>query len=88
MAALKADTAGAHVVNLFGQRIESVEVARLLEEQASEDITVTARGDPMPIMLPPPDDSAVILQDWSPTPLSQGLKKTIKYYRANAGVES
>lgn len=88
VAALKADTAGAHVVNLFGQRIESVEVARLLNEQASEDITVTARGDPMPIVLPPPDDSAAILGDWSPTPLSEGLKKTIQYYQANAGVEA
>ncbi|WP_088699272.1 NAD-dependent epimerase/dehydratase family protein [Halomonas campaniensis] len=88
VAALKADTAGAHVVNLFGQRIESVEVARLLNEQASEDITVTARGEPMPIVLPPPDDSAAILGDWSPTPLSEGLKKTIQYYQANAGVEA
>jgi len=87
IASLKADITGAHVVNLFGQRIEAVEVARMLDEQASEDITVTAKGDPMPIVLPPPDDSAAILVDWSPTPLSQGLKQTIKYYRANVGAD-
>lgn len=84
VAALEAPLDGAHIINLFGQRLAAEAVAARLQSMAPSGLTVTANGPPMPIVLPLPDESASLLRDWAPRSLELGLSQTIDYYRLRA----
>ncbi|WP_347268472.1 NAD-dependent epimerase/dehydratase family protein [Paracoccus sp. (in: a-proteobacteria)] len=80
VAALKMPAEGALRINLFGQRLSAEDVAAHIQSLAKPGLTVTADGDPMPIVLPPADDSAGVLPGWRLTDLTTGLTKTIEHY--------
>jgi UDP-glucose 4-epimerase len=84
--ALETKLEGAHIVNLFGQRLEAEAVARELQLLAPSGLTVNAEGPAMPIVLPQADDSSNLLKAWSPRPLAEGLAQTIEFYRTRARI--
>lgn len=75
---------GASIVDLPGVQATTSDFVQMIETLvpgAAGQITVA--GPPIPTNIPPLDrDIRQLLPDWQPTPLADGVKKTIEFYRA------
>lgn len=77
---------GAHVVDLPGAIADTTEVvdAILSAVPQAKDL-ITVQGPPIPAHAPPkPHFISELFPDWKTTPLHEGIRRTVDYYRAPA----
>ena len=63
-----------------GQRLDARAVAESLQDLDAPGVTTDASGAPTPLATPPADASVASLPSCAPTPLAEGLTKTIEHY--------
>lgn len=72
---------GAHVFDLIGESATVDDFIRAIH-LAAPGSQITCEGPPIPTSIPPvPNSIAILLPDWRTTPLVEGVRKTIDFYR-------
>ena len=75
---------GAHVVDLAGAAVEVAEVIAAIDAAAPGAAKkLSMNGPPIPAHAPPhPHYIDTIFPDWKTTPLAEGMRRTVGFYRA------
>lgn len=74
---------GATVVDLPSESASTEEFAQLIEQAAPACVgTINVQGPEIPSNIPAaPNYIKTLFPDWQPTPLSEGVRRTIEFYR-------
>ena len=77
---------GAQIVDLAGEMADMEQVLAAIRAAAPETAArLTANGPPIPVLAPPkPRFISTLYPDWKTTPLAEGFRRTVEFYRAPA----